>query len=46
MFFYVPFFMFAATLILALPDLGYWAAGLYVALLFGPRIWRTFRNQK
>ena len=44
MFFYVPFFMFAAALLLAFPDSGLWFGIVYVVALVGPRLLRRYRN--
>ena len=45
MFFYVPFSIFAAEILLAFPDLGLWLACAYLTALVEPRLWRTFRNR-
>ena len=44
MFFYAPFFVFAAAVLLAFPDLGFWLACAYFASLLWPRLWRIFRD--
>ena len=44
MFFYAPFFVFAAAILLVFPDLGLWLATIYLAALVGPRLWRRYRN--
>jgi hypothetical protein len=39
MFFYLPFFTFAAAMLLAFPDLIPWLAYIYLTALILPRIW-------
>ena len=45
MFFYLPFFIFAAAILLAFPDLASWLACAYLTTLLLPRLWRNFRNR-
>jgi hypothetical protein len=44
MFFYAPFFIFAAAMLLVFPDSGLWFAIAYVVALIGPRLLRRYRN--
>ena len=46
MFFYAPFFVFVAVLILMFADFGLWVACAYLTILFGPRFLRQLRNMK
>ena len=45
MFFYLPFFMFFAAILLAFPDLAFWLVCAYLAALLLPRLWHSFRNR-
>ena len=45
MFFYLPFFMFFAAVLLAFPDLAFWLVCAYLIALLLPRLWHSFQNR-